>query len=181
MARTDKEIEEYFEVVNQKGEIVGTAPRSVCHGNPDLIHRVIHVLVFNDAGQILLQKRALSKDIQPGKWDTSVGGHLAAGETFEQAACREMEEELSIRNVPIHYLYDYLFRTSVETEMVKTFTCCFNGPIFSNADEIAEARFWDLDHLLSQIDTDIFTPNLREELHRYLTWKKLNNRSRKKE
>ena len=181
MTEPRKETGEYFEVVNQQGEVLGVAPRSVCHGNPALVHRVIHVLVFNNAGMILLQKRSLNKDIQPGKWDTSVGGHLAVGETFEAAAHREMKEELSIQDVPIHYLYQYIWRTDVETEMVRTFSCSFNGNILYDRDEIDEVRFWNMDSLLSQIDTDLFTPNLREELRRYLCWKRLNNQSREKE
>jgi len=181
LTESRKESVEYFEVVNQQGEVLGVAPRSVCHGNPDLIHRVIHVLVFNNAGLFLLQKRSLSKDIQPGKWDTSVGGHLAVGETFEAAAYREMKEELSIQDVPIHYLYQYIWRTEVETELVRTFYCCFDGKILHNRDEIDEVRFWDMDSLVSKVDTDLFTPNLREELQRYLCWKRLNNQSREKE
>lgn len=181
MARTEKEADEYLEIVNHQGEIVGRALRSVCHGHPELIHRVSHVLVFNEAGLILLQKRSASKDIQPGKWDSSVGGHLAIGETFEEAAYREMAEELSIRNVPIFFLYDYLIRTPMETELVRTFSCCFNGPIFFNEEEIEEVKFWDLEYLHSQIETDLFTPHLREEIYRYFSWKKLINRSWEKE
>jgi isopentenyldiphosphate isomerase len=175
VVRPEKETEEYFEIVNQQGEIRGVAPRSVCHGNPALIHRVIHILVFNSAGQLLLQKRSLSKDIQPGKWDTSVGGHLAVGETFEEAACREMKEELSIQDIPIHYIYQYIWRTEVETELVRTFYCHFDGSVLYDKDEIEEVRFWDMDSLLSQIDTELFTPNLREELQRYLCREGLNN------
>lgn len=181
MAEPEKGTEEYFEIVNQQGEVLGVASRAACHSNPALIHRVIHVLVFNSAGLLLLQKRSSSKDIQPGKWDTSVGGHLAVGETFEEAAYREMNEELSIQNVPIHFLYQYIWRTEVETEVVRTFHCRFDGEIFYDRDEIEGVCFWDMDVLLSQIDTVLFTPNLREELQKYLCWKRLNNQSRKKE
>ncbi|MEW5801783.1 MAG: NUDIX domain-containing protein [bacterium] len=179
MAEPWKETEEYFEIVNQQGEILGVAPRSVCHGNPALIHRVIHVLVFNHDGKLLLQKRSLNKDIQPGKWDTSVGGHLAVGESFEEAAYREMKEELSIQDVPIRSLYQYIWRSEVETELVKTFICRFDGQIIYDRNEIEDVRFWDMDSLLSRVDTGPFTPNLKEELHKYLCWKKL--QSRKKE
>ena len=64
--------------------------RSECHRNPGLIHRAVHVFVLDGAGRIYLQKRAGSKDIQPGRWDTSVGGHLVPGESYEQGAAREM-------------------------------------------------------------------------------------------
>jgi len=167
------EATECFEIVNQQGEIIGLAPRSECHGNPSLMHRVIHVMVFNEDGLILLQKRAMNKDIQPGKWDTSVGGHAGVGEKFEEAAYREMKEELGIQNVPINYLYQYIWKTSVETELVRTFCCEFTGEIYYNRDEIEMVRFWNLDNLLDHIHEDVFTPNLQEEIGKYLQLKKI--------
>ena len=73
----------------EAGNRVGVAPRRECHGNPKLLHRTVHVVVFHpETGAILLQKRAVTKDIQPGKWDTAVGGHLALGEDYETGARR---------------------------------------------------------------------------------------------
>jgi isopentenyldiphosphate isomerase len=89
--------EELIDVVNEKGEVIQTLPRSEIHGNPSLLHMVVHVLVINKAGDILLQKRSLTKDVAPGRWDTSVGGHVNAGESLEDAANRETAEELGIR------------------------------------------------------------------------------------
>ena len=89
--------DELFDIIDDAtGEVIGTAPRKRCHGDPSLIHRSVHIVVFNTAGQILLQKRNLHKDIQPGKWDTAVGGHLDSGETYLDAAKREFGEELGI-------------------------------------------------------------------------------------
>jgi len=70
-----------FDLLNDDDKVIGQALRSACHGDPGLIHRAVHVLVFNSSGALLLQKRAPGKYIQPGKWDTSVGGHLALGES----------------------------------------------------------------------------------------------------
>jgi len=75
-----------------------------CHGNPALVHRAVHVLVVNAAGELLLQKRSARKDIQPGKWDTSVGGHLEPGESYFAAALREMREELGLSGLPLTFL-----------------------------------------------------------------------------
>jgi len=79
MMMTDPD--ELFDLVNDDDKVIGQALRSACHGDPGLIHRAVHVLVFNSSGALLLQKRAPGKYIQPGKWDTSVGGHLALGES----------------------------------------------------------------------------------------------------
>ena len=81
---------EKLEIVDNDGNVIGLAERSELHRNPGLIHRVVHVLVFNNSGELLLQKRSLKKDIAPGKWDTSVGGHVNPGEDVFAAARREM-------------------------------------------------------------------------------------------
>ena len=81
---------EIFDIFDENDQLIGQAARSECHGNPALIHRVAHVLVFNSQGALILQKRSPHKDIQPGKWDTSVGGHLLPGESYEAGAYRGM-------------------------------------------------------------------------------------------
>ncbi|MBI4689476.1 MAG: NUDIX domain-containing protein [Nitrospirae bacterium] len=100
--------EELIEIINEHGEIIGIAPRSKVHGNPSLIHRVVHVLVFNKERELFLQKRSNNKDVAPGKWDTSVGGHVGPGEEPFDAAKREMEEELGITKCNLQFLYTYL-------------------------------------------------------------------------
>ncbi len=66
--------------------VIGRAARGECHGNPALVHAVARVHVVDRAGRLLLQKRSAAKDIQPGRWDTAVGGHLQPGEDAETAA-----------------------------------------------------------------------------------------------
>ena len=96
---------ELLDILDSKGEIIGKATRDECHNGSFLLHSVVHVFVFNDSGQLLLQKRSKNKEIQPGKWDTSVGGHISSDETLLQALERETEEELGIRNVSFEKLY----------------------------------------------------------------------------
>ncbi|MDI6734620.1 MAG: NUDIX domain-containing protein [bacterium] len=159
---------EYFEIVDINGNIIGSASREECHRNPTLLHRVSHVFVFNSNYQLYLQKRSIHKDIQPGKWDTSVGGHLNPGETHEQAACRELAEELGITGVlPIH-LYDYTWRSERESELVRTFKVVYDGLIKFDKEEIDEGRFWTLEEIQLAIPTNILTPNFIEEYNRYL-------------
>ena len=79
----EEAIDEIFEIVDIGNNIIGTTPRSQCDGNPKLCHRTEHVVVLNKLGDILLKRRSNNKDIQAGKWDTAVGGHLMVGESFE--------------------------------------------------------------------------------------------------
>lgn len=161
---------ELFEIVDEQDRVIGTAPRSACHGNPALVHRVAHVLVFNGAGELLLQKRSAHKDIQPGKWDTSVGGHLDPGEDYRQAALREMTEELGVSGVPLTFLYTSRIRNEIESENVATFLTRYDGEIRFPPEEIETVRFWREAEIEAALGTGLFTPNFEEEWRLWRDW-----------
>ncbi len=158
--------EEIFDHVDEADRVIGRNRRSVFHGHPDMIHRVAHVLVFDLEGRLYLQKRSVHKDVQPGKWDTSVGGHVDSGESYEEAGYREMREELGIEGAGLEFLHKYLHRNSFESEYVSTYRCIWNGPIEFDRDEIDDGRFWSLEEIESS-DPAVFTPNFLDELSRY--------------
>ena len=87
---------EIFPVVDECGNVVGKATRGECHGGGKLLHPVVHLHVFDEEGRLFLQRRPLWKDIQPGKWDTAVGGHVDYGEEVADALTREAFEEIGI-------------------------------------------------------------------------------------
>jgi len=87
--------EEIFDVVNERDEVVGRAPRREVH-RTGLMHRAIHVFIFNARGEIFLQKRSMSKDSSPGRWDSSASGHLDSGEDYDACAVRELREEIGL-------------------------------------------------------------------------------------
>ena len=157
--------QEVFEVTDEQGRAVGCAPRSACHRNPTLVHRVSHVIVTDGRGRVYLQKRTLTKDIQPGKWDTSVGGHLDRGESHEAGAAREMREELGLAG-PLRFLYRYLWRTDRETELVETFAHQAAADPRPLPGEIDEGRWFTLAEAAALVAQGEATPNLAEELRR---------------
>ncbi len=161
--------DERFPVVDEEGRVLGSALRSEVHGNPRLIHPVVHCLVLDHAGRILLQLRSRTKDIQPGKWDTSVGGHVALGESVEAALARELQEEIGLVGAEheVRFLYRYLMRNEIESELVHTYTCVAGGPFVAAPDEIDELRFWTADEIAVALVGGELTPNLVEELARY--------------
>lgn len=163
-------MEEYFDLVNEEGAVVGRASRNECHGNPALIHQAVHVAVFDDGGRLFLQKRSPNKDIQPGKWDTSVGGHLQPGESAEAGARREMLEELGIAPPMLERGYHYLWRSEVETEYITTFFTRHSGPFRLQREEIDEGAFWNPADILQQRNDEFFTPQFRHERFRILSW-----------
>ncbi len=158
---------EIFDIVDEEDHIIGQATRKQVHGNPDLIHRVVHILVFNSKNEVYLQKRDKNKDVQPGKWDTSVGGHVDKGESYQNAAAREMKEELGITGAGFDFLYKYRMQNNYESEYVSTYHCLWDGDIKTNVEEIEEGRFWQLHEIDAKADSGIFTPNFLDEIHRY--------------
>ena len=163
--------EELIEVVNEKGEVIKTMPRSEIHGNPALIHRVVHVLVFNEKGELFLQKRSMNKDVAPGKWDTSVGGHVNSGETIEEALKRETEEELGITACEAKFLYTYIHSNPYETELVYTYSCVHTGEITHQQDEIDEVHPWGMDEVREAIGKGVLSDNFEHEFKTYLNFK----------
>ncbi|MBQ8056295.1 MAG: NUDIX domain-containing protein, partial [Paludibacteraceae bacterium] len=115
-------MEEYFPIVDENDKVIGKATRKECHNGSHLLHPVVHLHVFNSKGELYLQHRSKDKDIQPDKWDTSVGGHVDFGETIEQALRREVSEELGIQDFIPKQICTYRFDSSRESEMVHTFT-----------------------------------------------------------
>lgn len=87
--------EEIFDVVNERDQVIGQAPRKQVHAQ-GLWHRAVHVLVFNAHGQVFLQKRSMLKDTAKGKWDSSSSGHLDTGEDYDACAMRELREEIGL-------------------------------------------------------------------------------------
>ena len=159
--------EEWFPVVDEDGKVTGTAPRSVCHnGKSKLLHPVVHLHLFDKEGRLFLQKRSGKKDIQPGKWDTSVGGHVAPGEKLENALMREAEEEIGLKDFKSQFLHKYVWESDLEKELVFSFLAVSDGvPVF-NRDEIDEGRYWTIEEIRNKIGKDVFTPNFENEFDR---------------
>jgi len=155
--------EEYFPIVTEDGAIVGKETRSKVHSGSFLLHPVVHLHVFNPEGELYLQKRSLDKDIQPGKWDTSVGGHVQYGEEIQNALRREVFEELGIKEFEPTFAFKYPFRSTIEYELVHTYYTVYNGTIIPNPDEITEGRFWKLSEIDEVLGHNILTPNFEKE------------------
>lgn len=155
--------EEWLPLVNEEGAITGKAPRSVVHNGSLLLHPVVHLHVINPRKELLLQKRPLSKAIQPGKWDTAVGGHIADGETLENALKRETAEEIGLTEFSARFLRKYHWQYEVENELVYVFISHDHKGVGVQSDEVDELRFWTRKEIESNLGKGIFTPNLEND------------------
>ncbi|MDR1103022.1 MAG: NUDIX domain-containing protein [Tannerella sp.] len=155
--------EEWFPLVDETGEVIGKATRRECHGGTKPLHPVVHLHVFNPAGELYLQKRPMHKDVQPGKWDTAVGGHVDYGETVETALRREAFEELGlVRFTPV-FVARYVFESAIEKELVNTFATTCDGALHPHPDELDGGRFWPLRDIEMHLGKGVFTPNFEHE------------------
>jgi len=154
---------EFFPLVTEDGKVIGKATRTECHSGSFLLHPVVHLHVFNSKGALYLQKRADDKDIQPGKWDTSVGGHVDYGEEIEQALRREVREELGIENFEPKFIFRYKFLSNQEAELVHSYYTVYDGKITPDPVEISEGRFWTREEIEQSLGKNIFTPNFENE------------------
>lgn len=159
---------EYFPIVTTEGLVTGCLSRSICHNGSKPLHPVIHLHIFNHNGELYLQKRSMRKDIQPGKWDTAVGGHVDFGESVVEALLREAAEELGLDGIDPQWLFTYPFESEVEKELVSTFRITAEGPFRFDPVEIDEGRFWSLSEIKANLGKGVFTPNFESEFQRLL-------------
>jgi isopentenyldiphosphate isomerase len=155
--------EEWFDIVDAEGNARGRAPRSACHAQKGLLHPVVHLHVLNSQDLIFLQKRSSQKQIQPGKWDTAVGGHVQSGENIESALKREAEEELGLNDFRAVPVARYVWESDIESELVYMFVTRTDRPLRINREEISEGKFWKISRIREARSKGILTPNLEFE------------------
>jgi len=134
--------DEIYDVVDKMDQVIGQATRREIH-KKNLLHRSIHILVFNNQNEVFLQKRSMTKDENPGLWDTSSAGHVNSGETYFECAHRELWEELGIKAI-LKPLQKIEACQNTYNEHIQIYTCKTNSKININLDEISEGKYFDL-------------------------------------
>ena len=149
---------ELFYLVDDNDDVIGSVERFIAHRSKTLKHRSIFILLFNDLGELLLQKRSQFKDSFPGFWTVSVSGHVTFGQTYDEAAKREMEEEigLSFNLAPLQKIY-----IEEEREFAFIYRANCDGKIKINfdQDEISEVKWVALKELPDFIKENDLTPS----------------------
>ena len=159
--------EETVVVVDEHDEVIGTAPRSRMR-RERLIHRTTYVFVFSSRGEVLVQKRTRTKDACPGYYDLAAGGVLVAGETYEESAYREAEEELGLRNVALTDHFKIYYEDARSRSFGRAYSCVYDGPFLLQPEEVASARFLRPEAILAG-EVAPLTPDTRAAYERLRT------------
>ena len=174
---------EIFEIFDDHNHLLGKAPRAEVHAT-GLFHRSVHILLFNERGELLMQRRADDKDICPSCWDFSAAEHLKPGETTLEGALRGLEEELGISNqeAPSLELWrPYRLQTYgseelgiIDNEFVETYLGEFNGELRMDTVELSALEYWTVERIETTIgqSPEKFTPWFLNEMAYYFQQKK---------
>lgn len=158
---------EVFPLVDEEGNVVGKATRGECHGGSKKLHPVVHLHLFDEQGRLFLQQRPQWKDIQPGKWDTAVGGHIDYGEQVGDALRREVREELGVVNFEPRFLLRYIFESEREKELVNVYSTVYSGEI-QTSEELDGGRFWTMEEIYAAMGKGVLTPNFEQEFKKII-------------
>lgn len=154
---------EYFPVIESSGIVTGRALRAYCHSGVKVLHPVVHLHIIDRFGRVYLQKRSMSKDIQPGKWDTAVGGHVSYGESIIEALFREAGEELGFSDFNPVWITSYEFESDIERELVSVFAAVGNFKLKPDLEEVADGRYFDINEIEESLGKSVLTPNFEGE------------------
>jgi isopentenyl-diphosphate delta-isomerase len=153
--------EEWFDVVDDTDAVIGRQTRSEVH-RAKLRHRAVHVFVIRDDGRLLIHLRSQSKEEFPGVWTSSAAGHVSAGETYDDSAERELQEELGIA-APLKRLHRFNACPDTSMEFTVLYECTWNGGISADSTEIQQTEWVTVDELVERVarQPEQFSPAFR--------------------
>lgn len=159
--------EEWLPIVDEEGKVQGHAPRSLFHrGDTCWLHPVVHLQVLTSDG-LWLQKRPMDKTVQPGKWDTAVGGHISKNEDALTALDREAREEIGIIPEGATFVGRYLWRSDIERELVMVYAIKYEGSLDPHPEELDGGKTWSFEEIEMALEKGWLTPNFEEEYRRF--------------
>jgi isopentenyl-diphosphate delta-isomerase type 1 len=135
---------EFLDLVDENDRVVGKLPSRECIKR-GLLHRAVVLFLFNQSGELYVQKRANDMVFYPGYWSASVTGHVSSGESYREAVIRETREELGIAIEPSEvgrFLSPKWQRADgVDWEQISVFEAVVEDPKITLSDESQEGRF----------------------------------------
>jgi isopentenyldiphosphate isomerase len=174
MAEEAAQQEETGVLVDDEDRVIGTALRSEIRAR-NLPHRGVAILVQNPAGEIYVHRRTTTKDVFPDMYDMVVGGMVTAGESYEEAARRELAEELGVEGVRLDFLFRHRYRGKKNNAWISLYRVVWPGAIRHQESEISWGEYMTEDEIFFRLVEWQFAPDHLELFDRYRCWR--NDRS----
>ena len=149
---------ELVDVVDVHDRVIGRATRAEVRATR-LRHRATYLLVFNRRGELFVHQRAATKDVYPSYWDVAVGGVVAAGESYDAGARRELAEEVGITAVLAEPLFDFVYADAANQVNGRAYRVTWDGPLTLQADEIVRGVWLTPDAVEARIARAPFCPD----------------------
>jgi isopentenyldiphosphate isomerase len=149
--------DEKIDELDAAGLVVGVTTRAEMRARK-LPHRCVYILVFNRRGDLFVHQRTPTKDVFPSFWDVTVGGVVAAGETYDVGAVREGGEELGVVLSP-EYLFPFHFSNERTTCFGQVYRTVHDGPFRLQAEEIVQGEFVSPEELEERFRQSPFCPD----------------------
>ena len=163
--------EEYIDLMDEKCNVIGKINRQKAMENK-LLQKGAIVLVFNSKREMLIVQRAKTKDNFPGYYTFGAGGCALSGETYEECAKRELEEELGIKNVEIKFLFDNEYKSNEIKLIQEIYYCIYEGDLILQKEEVERIFFMSVDKVEEFMKKEKFCPDLYSIFQKYLEIKK---------
>ena len=159
--------EEYLDIVDDDDAVIRKATWKEMM-DKRLLHRASNIFVFNSKGQLFLHRRADNLSLYPGLWDVKFGGSARSGETYEEAAERELLEEANITRPKLVKLFRLKFRSKENNVNREVFKCVYDGPIKLDRSEVAEGRFVKVEEAKKMLTEGKLSPSAANVFNEFL-------------
>ncbi|MEE9525659.1 MAG: NUDIX domain-containing protein [Candidatus Woesearchaeota archaeon] len=158
---------EYQDLIDENDNVIGKATRKEIVEKA-LLHRGVIVFVFNSEEKLYMQKRSENKALFPGLWGIGAGGGVSLGENYEEAAKRELKEELGIADVPMEFMFDFSFKSDFLNNICKIYKCVCNDKITLRREEIEKGGFKTIEEIKQMSEEGLLCPDTAEFFQKYL-------------
>ena len=148
---------ELIDVVDDAGAVTSQVSRREMRARR-LPHRSTYVLVFDWRGRLFVHLRTATKDVYPSHWDVCVGGVLAAGESFDDGAARELAEEIGVA-APLVHLFPFRYEDATTIVHGMVYRTTHDGPFRLQPEEIVRGEFVAPGDVLARARRETFCPD----------------------
>lgn len=164
---------EYLDLVNEKDEVIGKEDRDIIYKNNWRNFRVINIMIFTSDNKIIVPKRSSNRRLFPNCYDCSVGGHVSSGESYEEAAYRELKEELGIENVTLREIGYFNPNELNTSSFSKMYKLVYDNKLNYDKDGIQDIYYMTIDEISKLIDENPL--QFKGDYPKFFKWMKKNN------